>query len=150
MKFSDIERSEWPSLQPYLDTAVLPLSGLAGTEGPCDATAALERLRDALDPIETALRGRIVIFPALHYMAEEDELAAFADRLCGRFREAGFRFCVVVAGPEGLASALRIPAASAVIGPGPGEPASAYRAKARSAVEAVWRAAGSGAPTGQM
>ena len=140
MKFSDIEKDSWEELRPYLDTVLLPLSGLTGSEAPHEATEALERLRDALEPLETAYRGRVVTYPALHYAEDPAALADLADKLCSRLRAAGFRFCVVVTGkPELLA--LKIPNASAVIGPDapdPGAPRELYRSKAARIIETLW------------
>lgn len=144
MKFSDIEKDQWPQLRPYLDTALLPLSGLTGGEAPHEATEALERLRDALDPLENAFRGRVVTYPALHYAENDESLAALADKLCERLLAAGFRYCVVVAGNPRLLS-LSIPNASALLGPeppNPEAPSEIYRSKARRVVEQLWRGGG--------
>ncbi|HZG78398.1 MAG TPA: DUF2487 family protein [Paenibacillus sp.] len=141
MKFSEIERDRWEELRPYLDTALLPLSGLTGAESPSDATAALERLRDALDPLEQAYRGRVVTYPALHYAANDEALAALADELCARLKASGFRYCVVVTGDPRL-HALRVPNASAVLGPRPENadaPSELYRSLAKRTIEALWR-----------
>ena len=100
MKFSDIEEQNWEQLAPYLDTCLLPLTGLDGTEKPWQATNALEKLRDFLDLIEIPFRGRIVTYPAAHYELLEEEgewetgqaVLATEDGipLCDRrFREAG-------------------------------------------------------------
>jgi len=140
MKFSEIEKDSWEELRPYLDTALLPLSGLTGGEAPHEATEALERLRDALEPLETAYRGRVVTYPALHYAEDRDALARLADKLCARLRAAGFAHVVVVAGSPALLD-LDIPNASAVIGPdppNPNVPSELYRSKASRIIEALW------------
>jgi len=140
MKFSDIDKERWPELKPYIDTALLPLSGLTGRESPHEATAALERLRDALDPIETAYRGRIVTYPALHYAEDDAALAELADKLCARLLDSGFAYCVAVAGDPRLA-ALRIPNASALIAPEPSDPdapSEHYRSRAKRLIETLW------------
>lgn len=141
MKFSEIEQERWAELRPYLDTALLPLSGLTGKEAPYEATAALERLRDALDPLENAYRGRVVTYPALHYAANDEALAALADELCVRLKESGFRYCVVVTGDARLFE-LRVPNASAVLGPRPetnDAPSELYRSRAKRTIEELWR-----------
>ncbi|WP_309118638.1 DUF2487 family protein [Paenibacillus sp.] len=143
MKFSEIERERWAELQPYLDTALLPLSGLTGKESPHEATAALERLRDALDPIEQAYRGRVVTYPALHYAADDESLAALADELCERLKRSGFRYCVVVTGESRLRS-LTVRNASAVLGPEPESqeaPSELYRSFAKRTIEGMWSGA---------
>lgn len=68
MKFSDIEEQTWDELRPYLDTAVLPVTGLNGGETPWEATRELEYLRDALDLIEIPFKGRIVTYPATIFL----------------------------------------------------------------------------------
>lgn len=141
MKFSEISKDRWAELQPYLDTVLLPLSGLTGKESPVEATAALERLRDALEPLETSYKGRVITYPALHYAADDESLATLADKLCERLRESGFAYCVVVAGHSRWGQ-LNIPNASAVIGPNPenaGQDAEEpYRTRAKRCIEGLW------------
>jgi hypothetical protein len=89
MKFSDIDEKRWPELKDYLDTCLLPVTGLTGTEPPWLAAKALEELRDLLDCVEIPFYGRVVTYPAFHYFAAkrpEEELR----RLCANLREAGF------------------------------------------------------------
>jgi 23S rRNA (pseudouridine1915-N3)-methyltransferase len=141
MKFSDIERESWPELQPYVDTVLLPLSGLTGRELPWEATEALERLRDALDPLETAYKGRVVTYPAIHYAASDEALTALTDKLCERLYEIGFAYCVVVGGAERLlqlplkkASALLVPKEA----PAPAEKRIVYHKQVKETIEALW------------
>lgn len=95
MKFSELNAQQWAELQPYLDTAVLPVTGLTGGEMPYEATARLERLRDVLDLIEKPFKGRIVTYPAVQYgepsQAFIDQLSALGERL----RTVGFKFVVI-------------------------------------------------------
>ncbi|MGG2200489.1 MULTISPECIES: DUF2487 family protein [Paenibacillus] len=99
MKFSEIESGNWSELQPYLDTCVLPVTGLDGSESPWEAAAALEDLRDVLDLIEIPFKGRIVTYPAMHYIGT-GQAAASARKLiedvCARLKDAGFRYVVLV------------------------------------------------------
>lgn len=134
MKFSEIEREKWKELSPYLDTVLLPLSGLTGREEPWEATEALERLRDALDPLERAYKGRVVTYPALHYAVSNEALVEVADELCDRLFASGFQYCIVVTGDEEVA-ALPFERPSAVIGPGGEEP---YELRARNVVATLW------------
>jgi len=96
MKFSDIAEGQWDELKPYLDTALLPLTGLGGGEAPHEATRALEQLRDALDLIEIPFKGRIVTYPAVHFAAEPDETKRQLEAVCQRLKEAGFRYIVLM------------------------------------------------------
>lgn len=137
MKFSEIEREQWKELAPYLDTVLLPVSGLTGGEEPWEAVSALERLRDALDPLETAYRGRVVTYPALHYVNSDDELVKWTDELCDRLFAVGFQFCIVVTGDEKVAG-LRFERPSAVIGPAGDE---LYAQQAKRMVESLWHGA---------
>jgi 23S rRNA (pseudouridine1915-N3)-methyltransferase len=96
MKFSDIDREQWSRLRPYLDTVLLPISGLSGSEEPWEALLALEELRDLIDAAEGPFRGRVVVYPAFHYLLEgsiEEELQC----LCDRLRAIGFLYVIIAA-----------------------------------------------------
>jgi 23S rRNA (pseudouridine1915-N3)-methyltransferase len=95
MKFSDISKEEWDGLQPYLDTCLLPVTGLTGNEQPWQATEALEKLRDALELIEIPYKGRLVTYPALHYIQGTD-IAVQINSLSLRLKEAGFVYVIVL------------------------------------------------------
>ncbi|WP_028561269.1 DUF2487 family protein [Paenibacillus pinihumi] len=114
MKFSEIEKSRWEELKPYLDTCLLPVTGLTGTETPDEATAALEGLRDIMDLVEVPFKGRLVTYPAYHFYEEPDAMQL--DELCRRFRASGFRYIVLITGRAGLK--LDSIAADLVIAPG--------------------------------
>ncbi|WP_274364614.1 DUF2487 family protein [Paenibacillus thermotolerans] len=140
MKFSDIDRERWDELKPYLDTVLLPVSGLTGAESPWEATVMLEKLRDALDPLEQLYKGRVVTYPAVHYAESDERLERLVGEMCGRLTAGGFRYCVVVSGNERLA-AFRPKEASLVVVPEAGEAAEEganYRARIRKAVESLW------------
>ncbi|MBJ6363550.1 DUF2487 family protein [Paenibacillus sp. GCM10012307] len=100
MKFNEIEKSRWDELKPYLDTCLLPVTGLIGTEAPHKATAELEGLRDVMDLVEVPFKGRLVTYPAYHFFEESDALRL--DELCRRFRASGFRYVILVTGKPGL------------------------------------------------
>ena len=89
-----MSRESWPELQPYVDTCLLPVTGLTGMESPWEATETLEKLRDVIDRVEIPFRGRIVTYPAVQY-GREDGLEA-VDKLCLSLRESGFRFVIAV------------------------------------------------------
>jgi 23S rRNA (pseudouridine1915-N3)-methyltransferase len=94
MKFSDIDKEQWPQLKPYLDTILLPVTGLNGSEEPWEAALGLEELRDLIDIAEGPFRGRIVVYPAYHYISEstlEDEL----QHICSRLRANGFVYVII-------------------------------------------------------
>jgi 23S rRNA (pseudouridine1915-N3)-methyltransferase len=94
MKFSDIKQEQWAELKPYLDTIVLPVTGLTGSEEPWQATHQLEQLRDLLDSIEEPFRGRVVIYPAFHYISDmkpEDQLRLLSEQL----RTIGFNYVII-------------------------------------------------------
>ncbi|NEW06056.1 DUF2487 family protein [Paenibacillus sp. SYP-B3998] len=95
MKFSEIEKEQWSDLKPYLDTCLLPLTGLKGFEDPIQTTTALEDLRDALETIEIPFKGRVVTYPALHYVTGlhmKEQLEAISRQL----KHAGFRYVIVL------------------------------------------------------
>ena len=101
MKFSEFNSERWAEMQLYFDTAILPATGLAGTETPDEASAALERLRDLLDLVETPFKGRTVTYPALHYASEG---AATIGRIANGLKTAGFRHVIVVSLDRSLAT----------------------------------------------
>jgi 23S rRNA (pseudouridine1915-N3)-methyltransferase len=115
MKFSEIAADRWPELRAYLDTCLLPVTGLKGDEPPWIATEALELLRDWLDPLEGPFRGRTVTYPAAHYLGEGDETSRRAEELCRSLKSGGFRFVVVVA-PRTIFT-QPVPSADLVFGP---------------------------------
>lgn len=99
MKFSELTAEDWAELAPYLDTALLPVTGLHGGETPYEATARVGAAGDWLAPLEAAFRGRTVTYPACHYIGPGEEAALNA--LCGALRQTGFRHVVVVSGISG-------------------------------------------------
>ncbi|MFB9275252.1 DUF2487 family protein [Cohnella cellulosilytica] len=98
MKFSEIDPQSWPELQPYLDTCLLPLSGLTGEESPSEATEKVARTGDWLAPLEEAFRGRTVTMPAYHYGADSPEHIRKVNELIASWRAGGFRYVVLVCG----------------------------------------------------
>jgi hypothetical protein len=110
MKFNEIEEKEWVELQPYLDTCLLPVTGMSGREQPWEATRELEKLRDALDAFELPYRGRVVTYPALHYTEDYGKIEEILDNLGKALKETGFRFVVIVTASERIGSMV-IPSA---------------------------------------
>ncbi len=108
MKFSEIDPRSWPELQLYLDTCLLPLSGLTGEESPAEATEKVARTGDWLAPLEQAYRGRTVTMPAYHYVAGSPEHIRKINDLIANWRASGFRYVVLVSG-----HALELPGAQA-------------------------------------
>ncbi|TVY11634.1 DUF2487 family protein [Paenibacillus cremeus] len=98
MKFNDIEQHSWDELKPYLDTCLLPVTGLSGVEAPWEAVVELERLRDALDLLEIPFKGRVVTYPALHYGTTTSDPASsdMLDSVCANLKASGFRYVVLV------------------------------------------------------
>jgi hypothetical protein len=113
MKFSDIKGEEWDELKPYLDTCLLPVTGLTGTEQPWEATLELAKLKDALDALEIPYKGRVVTYPAMHYLFPGRE-ASDVDQACQQLRDAGFRYVVVVTA-NGDVAELSVPSADLLL-----------------------------------
>ncbi len=135
MKFSEFDGARWGELQPYLDTCVLPVTGLGGGESPAEATERLEQLRDLLELIELPFTGRIVTYPALHYAAGSSA-AATVEQTVANMRQAGFRYAVVVT----LTGELRQPDSQADlwIMPEPGG-TMPEAASVSASVQAMWK-----------
>ncbi|WP_219838812.1 DUF2487 family protein [Paenibacillus sp. R14(2021)] len=115
MKFSELSAQQWAELQPYLDTAVLPVTGLTGMEMPYEVTEQLERLRDVLDMIEQPFKGRIVTYPAVQYGPWTYEIAAHVSQVCNNLRTIGFKYVILAAAVPVLSEAK--PNADLMIGP---------------------------------
>ncbi|WP_409346625.1 DUF2487 family protein [Paenibacillus sp. MBLB4367] len=96
MKFSDIKKDQWADLQPYLDTCLVPLTGLTGGEEPWEVTQALERLADIMEPVEIPFKGRVVTYPSLHYNGQPGSFVAGVNHLCGKLREGGFAYVILI------------------------------------------------------
>ncbi|MFD2115942.1 DUF2487 family protein [Paenibacillus yanchengensis] len=95
MKFSDIEEQEWEELQPYLDTCLLPITGLDGSEQPYEVTAGLEQLRDLLDLVEIPYKGRVVTYPAYHYVDFSEQSLTLISNVCQNLKVAGFKYIIL-------------------------------------------------------
>lgn len=118
MKFSDISKEQWDELKPYLDTCLLPVTGMSGKETPFEATECLERLRDMMDLVEIPFRGRVVTYPAAHYITDHDSMDASLERWCGQLKTIGFQYVILVTANESLE--LRCTEADLVLQPGVG------------------------------
>ncbi|MCM3783994.1 YpiF family protein [Neobacillus mesonae] len=94
MKFSEIGQEDWNEWKPYLDTCIIPLTGLTGKESPLESVSALEKLRDFLDQIETPFKGRIVTYPAFHYISSTYYEAL--NEVCREAKVGGFKFVMIM------------------------------------------------------
>ncbi|MFP4977848.1 DUF2487 family protein [Paenibacillus sp. CN-4] len=102
MKFSEMSNEAWERDGKYYDTCLIPYTGLTGKETPMEATAALERLRDFMEPLETAFAGRMVTYPACHY-AQQDGLRIL-NEICRNVKSGTFRYAVVITSDCSLAA----------------------------------------------
>jgi 23S rRNA (pseudouridine1915-N3)-methyltransferase len=96
MKFSEITREQWEELSPYLDTCLLPVTGMPNTAKPYEATEWLEQLRDIMDLIEIPFKGRVVTYPAWHYISDSERLSEHLNEWCASAKRGGFRYVIVV------------------------------------------------------
>ncbi|WP_168119136.1 DUF2487 family protein [Paenibacillus sp. HB172176] len=115
MKFSEVKQEEWEQLRPYLDTCLLPVTGMSGSEAPYEAREALERLRDIMDLIEGPFRGRVVTYPASHYRVQGAEGAEALNHWCLALKQSGFKHVIVITANEKLS--LRCDAADLIVRP---------------------------------
>lgn len=102
MKFSELDKAGWPNLQPYLDTCLIPVSGLSGHEAPWEMADRAASAGAWLLPLERAFAGRTVTLPAYHYYDGSGDSAARLRKLCAECRASGFRHVVLVSGVPGL------------------------------------------------
>lgn len=96
MKFSEIEQTQWGELQPYLDTCLLPITGLTGMEAPWETTEMLANLRDMMDLLEVPFKGRIVTYPAIHYRQEPEQLCPYVNQICTNLKKHGFSYVIII------------------------------------------------------
>ncbi|WP_248925452.1 DUF2487 family protein [Paenibacillus hamazuiensis] len=143
MKFSDISKEQWDELRTYLDTCLLPVTGLAGSEAPHEAAEKLERLRDLLDLVEIPFKGRVVTYPAYHFIDDPLE-AERLNRLCQRLKdEAGFRYLLVMSESVPLHT-VNLPSADLIVhvgSEGLSLDSAAVRLRIAGEVGAMWQTA---------
>ncbi|MGF9699169.1 MULTISPECIES: DUF2487 family protein [Paenibacillus] len=111
MKFSEMTHDSWAELQLYLDTCLIPFTGLTGNQSPAEVTEALERLRDFLDTIEVPFKGRIMTYPAFHFAFQEMSMAL--NTICEQLKQSGFKFVVIMTS-DGCLELDKIPCADLV------------------------------------
>ncbi|MEX2460802.1 MAG: DUF2487 family protein [Paenibacillaceae bacterium] len=103
MKFSEIQQNEWDELKPYLDTCLLPLTGLTGEESPSEVTEQLEKLRDLIDFVEIPFKGRVVTYPSVQYQEKDEQMIATIDTLCLMLKRSTFKFVILITVNDSLA-----------------------------------------------
>ncbi|MCU6708336.1 YpiF family protein [Paenibacillus sp. J5C_2022] len=135
MKFSEIEQDKWQELAPYLDTCLLPVTGMTGQESPPEATACLERLRDMMDMVEMPFKGRVVTYPACHYWSDGPEYSKMLARWCEALRGAGFTYVIVLTANGSLELACE--AADLVLSP-TAEGALPEQSEVSAVIRALW------------
>ncbi|URN94104.1 MAG: YpiF family protein [Candidatus Pristimantibacillus lignocellulolyticus] len=96
MKFSEIEQEQWEELKPYLDTCLLPITGLDGSETPVETTIALENLRDIMDLVELPFKGRVVTYPACHYISHNPSAHSQISAFCSALKAQGFKYIILI------------------------------------------------------
>jgi hypothetical protein len=137
MKFSEITEEQWDELGPFLDTCLLPVTGLDGTEKPWEAADSLEQLQFVLDELEIPYKGRIVTYPAYHYTGFNEDTASSLEHISRHLKNsAGFRFVLLVSAKPELKT-LRVPSADLLITAADIEKEGSGRI--RSSVESLWR-----------
>lgn len=94
MKFSELESSSWEELRPYLDTCLIPVTGLTGREQPYEVVEKLEKLRDIMDLVEIPFKGRVVTYPSFQYGTEQ--IADLVNEVCRNVKSSGFAYAIVI------------------------------------------------------
>lgn len=97
MKFRDVKKEEWNELKPYLDTCLLPFTGLSGKEEPWEVTNQLEQLQHVLDLVEIPFKGRTVTYPAIQYALDDEKtIAPYIKDVAANIKISGFSHVVLV------------------------------------------------------
>jgi 23S rRNA (pseudouridine1915-N3)-methyltransferase len=139
MKFSDIEQVNWEELQPYLDTCLLPITGLTGEEAPWEVTQSLEKLRDLMDHVEIPFKGRVVTYPAVQYNPEADLLISTVNALCLKLKAAQFKYVILLSADAFIAK-LEFQVGDLMISPSIGnEESNDLRSIIVSQVQNLWK-----------
>jgi hypothetical protein len=139
MKFSEIQQNDWEELKPYLDTCLLPLTGIPGEEPPWKVTESLEKLRDLMDFVEIPYKGRIVTYPALQYKIEEDQMVVVVDSLCHKLKASQFKYVIIITADDSIAK-LEFKANDLLISPFMlMEDVSATQAKIDFEIQRLWK-----------
>jgi 23S rRNA (pseudouridine1915-N3)-methyltransferase len=103
MKFSEIQQNDWEELKTYLDTCLLPLTGISGEDPPWKVTERLGKLRDLMDFIEIPYKGRVVTYPALQYKLDEEQMVADVDTLCHKLKAGQFKYVIIITADDSIA-----------------------------------------------
>ena len=142
MKFSEIE--QWDELAPYLDTCLIPLTGLSGGEDPVVSADRLEDLRDLLELIEIPFKGRVVTYPAIHYITgkEDEHFQLYLDTVCQQLKEkANFKYVMILSLLDHHKD-MKLRHADLLLTPdvpdGPGEPVTKLEADYRAKITGLW------------
>ncbi|HUC90729.1 MAG TPA: DUF2487 family protein [Paenibacillus sp.] len=138
MKFSDFDAQKWGELQLYFDTCLLPVTGLAGGESPDEATDRLERLRDLLALVEGPYTGRVVTYPALHYLPEGEAAANMLSGVIAGLRSVGFKYVIVASLSDRLNRSAEGRIADMWLVPKEGDALPEAR-EASAAVQSMWK-----------
>jgi 23S rRNA (pseudouridine1915-N3)-methyltransferase len=139
MKFNEIQQDEWDELKPYLDTCLLPLTGLSGEESPWKVTKALEELRDLMDFVEIPFKGRVVTYPAVQYRLDDNQMIAVIDKLCQKLKSDSFKFIILITVDDSLAK-LDFHAHDLILSPmSLTEEVNETKAKIISEVQKLWK-----------
>ncbi len=138
MKFSEVEPEAWDELRPYLDTCLIPITGLTGKEQPYEVTGALERLRDIMDWVEIPFQGRVVTYPSFQYGGVENAL--HINEICHNVKRSGFMFAIVISECVEL-RAEQVPEADLIVTPGrfPGDDNQAANLAVRDEIQRMWQ-----------
>lgn len=138
MKFNDIKQAEWSHLQPYLDTCLLPLTGLSGLEEPWELTTGLEQLRDLMELVEVPFKGRVITYPAVHYGKVTHGYSVSIEQLCANIKSKGIMYIILISANNDL-EGITIKEANLLVGPNnlKMEP-SVYRKWIAEQIVAMW------------
>ncbi len=96
VKFSDVTEKQWEEFEPYLDTCLLPITGLSGMEKPWEVTQALTKLRDVMEYIENPFKGRVITYPSVQYRLDDQELVNTMNQLCNKLKKIGFTYVIII------------------------------------------------------
>jgi 23S rRNA (pseudouridine1915-N3)-methyltransferase len=97
MYYDQISAGQWPSLKPYLDTCILPITNIRTEQEVWEIKERLHIHNQAKKWIEQMYSGRIVIYPDIHYSWDDKEkFRLYLKEVIRGIKDKGFQYVVLL------------------------------------------------------
>jgi 23S rRNA (pseudouridine1915-N3)-methyltransferase len=101
MYYDQITAEQWTSLKPYLDTCLLPVASLKGSDDFWEMKERLNGLSLGKKWVEQMYSGRIVIYPDICY-SDVHMNGSYVNEWIQALKEKGFRYIVLLDHADGF------------------------------------------------